>query len=388
MKTKKLQKYIPLDWQQVKFGDISKIYDGTHQTPDYTEAGIPFYSVEHVTSNNFNDTKFVSEDVYEKEAKRIRIEKGDILMTRIGDIGTTKYIDWSPKASFYVSLALIKCKKDVNSKFVDFVINSNKFKGELRARTLTVAFPNKINLGDIGKCELLIPSLSEQNRIVAVLEIWDKAIEKLTKKIEIKKQIKKGLTDQYVYKRKDSTEYFIDDLFELGRGRVIAKGEIESNPGAYPVYSSQTSNNGIFGTIDTYDFEGEYLTWTTDGAHAGRVFYRKGKFNCTNVCGTAKLKINLKANLYFIYSYLNYITKNYVSYVGNPKLMNGIFGKIQIKLPDIKEQDKITNILIVADKEIFELEKQLYIIKEQKKYLLNNLITGTIRTPEDLKIKI
>ena len=241
---------------------------------------------------------------------------------------------------------------------------------------------------DMAKLRFFLPPINEQNRIVSVLETWDKAIEKLSKKIEVKKQIKKGLTDQYIYKRNDSNEYLIEDLFELGRGRVISRDEIENNSGVYPVYSSQTSNNGIFGEINTYDFEGEYLTWTTDGAHAGRVFYRTGRFNCTNVCGTAKLKPNLKVNLYFVYTYLNYITKNYVSYVGNPKLMNGVFAKIQIKLPHIKEQNKIANILMIADQEIGNLEKKLKALKEQKRYLLNNLITGKIRTPETLSTKL
>lgn len=52
----------------------------------------------------------------------------------------------------------------------------------------------------------------------------------------------------------------IDDLFITGRGRVINKTNIKTNQGKYPVYSSQTVNNGVLGFINTYDFEGEYLT--------------------------------------------------------------------------------------------------------------------------------
>lgn len=78
----------------------------------------------------------------------------------------------------------------------------------------------------------------------------------------------------------------VGKVCKLGRGRVISNIEISENPGEYPVYSSQTSNNGILGYLSSYDFEGEYATWTTDGANAGRVFFRSGKFNCTNVCGT------------------------------------------------------------------------------------------------------
>ena len=72
--------------------------------------------------------------------------------------------------------------------------------------------------------------------------------------------------------------------FYLERGRVISKEEIANEKGQYPVYSSQTSNHGKLGSINTFDFEGQYLSWTTDGANAGTCFYRNGQFNVTNVC--------------------------------------------------------------------------------------------------------
>lgn len=64
------------------------------------------------------------------------------------------------------------------------------------------------------------------------------------------------------------------------------------------------------------------------------------------------------------------------------------FCSIKIKIPDIKEQQEITKILNISELEIKSLEDKLQIIKDQKKYLLNNLITGTIRTPETLSTKI
>ena len=74
----------------------------------------------------------------------------------------------------------------------------------------------------------------------------------------------------------------ISELCCISRGIVISKEDISNNVGDYPVYSSQTENNGELGKINTYAYDGEYLTWTTDGANAGTVFYREGKFNVTN----------------------------------------------------------------------------------------------------------
>ena len=70
-------------------------------------------------------------------------------------------------------------------------------------------------------------------------------------------------------------------LFHIGRGRVISQEELMDN-GLYPVFSSQTQNNGCLGYINTFDFDCDQLTWTTDGANAGTVFIRSGKHNCTN----------------------------------------------------------------------------------------------------------
>jgi type I restriction enzyme S subunit len=150
-------------------------------------------------------------------------------------------------------------------------------------------------------------------------------------------------------------------IFETGRGRVINQEYVKENEGEYPIYSSQTSDEGIFGYIDTYDFEGEYLTWTTDG-YAGRVFYRNGKFNCTNVCGTAKLKKEFqnKINLKFLSFFLNLYTPFYVSIAsGNPKLMNNVFEEIKIPLIPKSQQDQIVAQIEPIEKKIKELKSTI-----------------------------
>lgn len=170
----------------------------------------------------------------------------------------------------------------------------------------------------------------------------------------------------------------IADIADVGRGRVISHKEIGASiNNKYPVYSSQTSNDGIMGYIDTYDFDGEYVTWTTDGVNAGTVFYRKGKFNCTNVCGTIKLK---KDNPKFFAILLNTITPKYVSRnLANPKLMNDPVKRIEIPLPQKKEQDRIADIIFDMNSEITALETKLEKYKMIKQGMMQNLLTGKIR---------
>ena len=133
----------------------------------------------------------------------------------------------------------------------------------------------------------------------------------------------------------------IETICEIGRGRVISHKDIESQQGQYPVYSSQTKDNGVMGYINTYDFDGSYVTWTTDGIYAGTCFYRDGKFNCTNVCGTLKVKNESKLLPKYLPYVLNMVTPHHVVKSANPKLMNGVMAEIKIPLPPLDIQQKI-----------------------------------------------
>ncbi len=178
-------------------------------------------------------------------------------------------------------------------------------------------------------------------------------------------------------------------LHNLGRGRVINSIEIAENEGEYPVYSSQTEDYGIMGYLNSYDFEGEYVTWTTDGANAGTVFYRDGKFNCTNVCGTIQPKNWDQIDLRFLPYYLNLGTKFSVRLDINPKLMNNMMAKIPLIIPPKPEQTSIANFLDRKTAEIDELiadkKELLQLYEEEKTALINQAVTKGVNP--DVKMK-
>ncbi|WP_197062555.1 restriction endonuclease subunit S [Muricauda sp. MAR_2010_75] len=181
------------EWDKFKLGELTEIYDGTHSTPKYVARGIPFYSVENVSNDDFQKTKYISESVFEKENERVVLEKGDILMTRIGDIGTPKLLNWDVRASFYVSLSLIKKSKRIKPEFLEQFIQSTFFQKELFKRTIHVAFPKKINLGEIGHCHIHLPSQEEQNKIASVLSSADQEITLLKEHLKNLEKQKQGL---------------------------------------------------------------------------------------------------------------------------------------------------------------------------------------------------
>lgn len=165
----------------------------------------------------------------------------------------------------------------------------------------------------------------------------------------------------------DGVEYKrIDELCIITRGRVMSKDYIRDNAGQYPVYSSQTENNGELGKISTYDFEGEYLTWTTDGANAGSVFYRNGKFSVTNVCGLLKVKVDEIITKY-LYHILSIAAPKHVNKgMGNPKLMSNVMARIKVPLPPLSIQSEIVHILDSFTLLTAELTAEL--IARQKQY--------------------
>ena len=138
----------------------------------------------------------------------------------------------------------------------------------------------------------------------------------------------------------------LGEVAKLERGVVISKEYLRDNAGDYPVYSSQTENNGEFGKINTYRYNGAYVTWTTDGAYAGTVFRRYGKFNITNVCGLINILDKDSIDVNYLYYILSITTKKYVNEgMGNPKLMSNVMAKVKIPLPPLAIQTRIVEIL-------------------------------------------
>lgn len=160
----------------------------------------------------------------------------------------------------------------------------------------------------------------------------------------------------------------LGEVADLVRGKVISKDYIRDNGGEYPVYSSQTANDGVLGCVSSYMFDGDYLTWTTDGAYAGTIFRRKGKFNITNVCGLIDIK-DERLDQCFLYYWLSLTAKSYVlEGMGNPKLMSNVASTIKIPIPFLSEQQRIVSILDTFTSSISNLKQQIEERRKQYEY--------------------
>ena len=263
--------------------------------------------------------------------------------------------------------------------FLNYINNSPRFKKhcvlQKKGGTRT-----RLYFKVLGELVIAKPSIEEQKKIGDFFNLLNKKIQLQQQKIDLLQEQKKGYM-QKVFKQElrfknEEGQYYPDwknrkirDLFEVTRGHVLSTKEI-SEMGKYPVYSSQTKNNGLLGYYDEFLFENA-ITWTTDGANAGNVKYRSGKFYCTNVCGVLLNKEGYANKC--IAEIINSIAFRYVSYVGNPKLMNNVMGDISIDFPCIEEQKKISDFLLILDNKINLEETTLKLLRNQKKGFMQQM---------------
>jgi type I restriction enzyme S subunit len=389
---------IPTDWSCIKLPDTTlpssnsiKIGPfGSALKKEYlTKKGYKVYGQENVYEKDMSiGDRFLSSARF-RDLKSCEIVPSDFLVSMMGTVGKCVIVPDGIEQGIMDSHLL-------RIKFDDSKIE-RRFVSQLFETKIIFDQIKQLSVGGImeGLSSKIIksiyfplpPTKQEQLAIATALSDVDQIIRKLEKFIQKKKNIKKGAMQELLtgkrrlpgFSEKWETKK-LGDIFRVTRGQVLAMTKTtEESMGEYqyPVYSSQTKNSGLAGFYKDYLFE-NCITWTTDGANAGDVKYRAGKFYCTNVCGVLENN-NGYSNL-CVAAIFNSISKKYVSYVGNPKLMNNVVADIEISLPaSVKEQIAISKILTVMDAEIDKIESQLAKYRNIKIGMMQNLLTGKIR---------
>jgi type I restriction enzyme, S subunit len=159
---------LPLGWEWTRLDDIcSKITDGVHKTPKYTDYGIPFLSVTQLKNGmlDFNNTKYISPEDHQIFYQRCNPEKGDILICKVGGtIGVTAVVEVDIEFSIFVQLALIK-QIIVNPYYLKLVLLSDEVQKYIKENSVGSAMPY-ISLEKLKYIQVPLPPLAEQKRIV------------------------------------------------------------------------------------------------------------------------------------------------------------------------------------------------------------------------------
>lgn len=387
------------EWEQRKLGELVGIYDGVHQTPEYQDSGIMFLSVENIAT--LKSEKYISEEAFERDYK-VYPEKGDILMTRIGDVGTTNVVETAEKVAFYVSLALLK-PNGIDAYFLSNAMKTNVFQKGLRERTLVTAIPQKINKDEIGKIDIFITNNDEeQQKIGAYFSNLDHLITLHQRKCDETKKLKKymlqkmfpqngskvpeirfkGFTDEWEQRKLIEVCDYVDY-----RGKTPTKTE----DGIFLV----TAKNVKDGFID-YETSKEYIS-----ENAYEEVMRRGKPEigdvlitteapCGNVAQVNKADIALAQRIIKYRGHIGVVDNTYLKhYLLSPefqKILNakssggtvqGIKGSIlhqqKIIYPSYEEQKKIGQHMDSLDNLITLHQHKCEELKKLKKFMLQNM---------------
>lgn len=377
------------DWELRKLGEILVLLkDGTHGTHKDVDEGMYLLSAKNIKNGKINideSDRIISEDEYKSIHKNFNLEKGDVLLTIVGSIGEAAVLENPFKLTFQRSVAYLRPNGTLTSQFLYTTIMSTKFQRELKKRQVVSAQPG-IYLGDLSMIPIELPCMEEQQKIGTFFKQLDDTITLHQRKLDLLKETKKGFLQKMFPKNgakvpeirfpgftEDWEQRKVGEIFKVTRGQVLAATETSESiteKNIYPVYSSQTKNDGLMGYYSDYLFD-TAITWTTDGANAGTVNYRNGKFYSTNVNGVL-LSDKGYANK-AVAEIINRIAWKHVSKVGNPKLMNNVMSEITITIPSVEEQETISRFFTQLDSTITLHERELDLLKETKKGFLQKM---------------
>ena len=368
--------------EYVKLNSVCDIYDGTHSTPNYTESGVKFASVENI-GNLYATRKYISEKDFEKYKIKPRI--GDVMMTRIGSVGVCTVVDRNEALAFYVSLALLRPQLDkVQSRFLKYAIESIHGRKELRKRTLINAVPIKINKDDIGKVTIPLPPIEIQSEIVHTLDNYTENVVKLQNQLTAELTARKT---QYAYYRDKllqykmpTKEYEVGEICEVSAGGDVPKEHFskeKSEQYKVPVISNGCGINAFYGYTDAARVDKPAVTVAARGT-IGYAEYRDYPYFPIIRLITLIPRDDKQLNAKYLYYSLE--GRHYkVPTSGIPQLTVPVIKKEKVSIPPLDVQNRIVNVLdnfekICSDLNI-GLPAEIEARQKQYEYYRDKLLT-------------
>ena len=390
------------DWEEKILSNITPaIFDGTHQTPTYTEAGIPFYSVENLISGNAN--KFISKEDYDLATRKNKPEKGDILLTRIGKIGFSQVVTWDHEFSVYVTLAVIKRLSQFDSHYLHCLMQSDFYQSELRSKSLSNAVPPKINMDSLRETKVILPSSAEQRKIADCLSSLDELIAAEGRKWESLRAYKKGLMQQLFPRDGETTPRLRFPEFRKGPGwenqtissilsKVANPVAVESNE-MYREIGIRSHGKGIFHKepISGNAIGDKRVFWVVQDAFVVNIIFAWEQAVATTSQAEAGMIASHRFPMYvakegkcdvkFISRIFQSKKGKYLLGVASPggagrnrTLGQKEFEKLEIIVPEkVEEQRKIADCLSSLDSQIAVQSERLDALRAHKKGLMQQL---------------
>ncbi|HIH4993971.1 TPA: restriction endonuclease subunit S [Morganella morganii] len=186
---------IPEDWEVHSLSSICDVRDGTHDSPKYKDNGIPLVTSKNIVDDilDLSNVSLISpEDAFEID-KRSKVDKGDIIMSMIGTVGSAVLLLEEPKFCIK-NVALFKPKK-VSGEFLVQLIRSKIFQDYLED-SMDGGIQKFVSLGTLRNMEISLPPKEEQAAIATILSDMDAEIQALNQRLSKTRQIKQGMMQE------------------------------------------------------------------------------------------------------------------------------------------------------------------------------------------------
>lgn len=388
---------VPEDWSfksldsakiKVVDGDRGKEYP---KAGDFLETGYClFLSAKNVTKAGFlfEELQFINEDK-DKKLRKGRVERGNIVLTTRGSVGQFAYFDNSvPYDVMRINSGMVvidATQSELLPEFFYALCRSFIVGKQIEAASFGSAQP-QLTVGIIKGIKLPIPPLPEQKKIAQILSTWDKAITATEQLLANSQQQKKALMQQLLTGKKRlldkngvrfSGEWKHQGLASLCTIKTGKKDVNEGNPeGNYPFFTCASEPT----RSDSYSYDCEALLIAGNGM-LGKTHYFNGKFEAYQ--RTYILSEFIGIDVPFLHQYILYWLMRDIDrekqHGAMPYIKLGLLQNFKVLLPSIAEQQKIAAILSCADQEITALQQKLDAFKQEKKALMQQLLTGKRR---------
>ncbi|BBM65497.1 MULTISPECIES: restriction endonuclease subunit S [Vibrio] len=382
---------VPNGWDRKPIKELCEsIIDCVNKTAKHVEHETPYKMIRTTNVRNgrvdVHNVRYVEEDTYKQWIRRGAPKDGDIIFTREAPVGEAGILENAQGIFLGQRTMMYRSHSEKSdNRFLFYSLMSGYCQKQIEdfSNGGTVAH---MRVPDCGELIINTPPLPEQRKIAQILSTWDKAIATTEKLIDASKQQKKALMQQLLTGKKRLIDPETGKAFEgewenthLSNIASIKKGKALSAKnlvaGSYPVIAGGKSS-----PYSHVDFTHEnVITVSASGAYAGYVSYHPYKIWASD-CSVVTAKPANYLGFIFQWLQLNQIRIYSMQSGGaQPHIYPKDLEVMKLRVPKIEEQEKIASVLTAADEEIKLLETKLAYFKQEKKALMQQLLTGKRR---------
>lgn len=397
---------VPKGWEVKKLDDIAKIKSGStplraKQDLYFSEDGTPWVKTLDLNNSEIITTDERITELALKETSCSILPTNTVLVAMYGgfnQIGRTGLLT-EPAAINQALSGLILDLETVNPKYVLDYLNGNV--GQWKKFAASSRKDPNITRQDVCSFEILLPPLPEQQKIATILATWDKAISTTERLIENSTHQKKALMQQLLTGKKrllDDEGKRFESEWEEVRLSSVAQITMGSSPKSESYNEVGDGLPLLQGNADIKNRKSVpriYTSQITKECHIGDILFSVrapvGTVAISNhhACigrGIASIKAKKNQSQEFLYQWLLFFESIWERYSQGSTfeaVNSNDIKSLNISLPSYKEQQKIATLLTNADKEIELLEQQLADLQQEKKALMQVLLTGKKRVVVD-----